>query len=340
MSKSLAIVGATGAVGSEILKLLGLRSFPVQKIRCFASKASVGRKLFFKETEITVEPLSSFEGIGIIFFAAGKKVSLEFVPKALEAGCFVIDSSSAFRMNAPLIIPEINLGAMGDARVVASPNCTASIMLMALAPLHKISPIKRIVAATYQAASGAGLRAMEELQNETRAALQNEPFTRTIMPHPYAFNLFPHNAPMTESMYNEEEVKVIEETRKILNEPQLRIAVTSVRVPVLRAHSMALNVEFENNLSPEEAKAILSCAPGVRVVENWAENRFAMPSDAEGQNDVFVGRIRRDLSQEKTLDLWAVGDQLLKGAALNAIQIAEAFQARSVSRPRDAQIPS
>ena len=196
-------------------------------------------------------------------------------------------------------------------------------MLMALAPLHAQVPIKRIVMSTYQAASGAGHRAMKELEEETRAHLENRPFTPTVMPHPYAFNLFAHNAPMTESSYNEEELKVIEESRKILEAPELKIGITCVRVPVLRAHSETLNVEFSAPLSAERARHILEKAPGIQVLEDWKQNRFPMPHDATGKDDVFVGRIRQDLSRPNTLDLWVVGYQLLKGAALNAVQIAE-----------------
>jgi aspartate-semialdehyde dehydrogenase len=226
----------------------------------------------------------------------------------------------------PLVIPEINAHALENhSGIISSPNCTATVMLMATAPLHRQFKIRRIVMATYQAASGAGQKAMLELQEESRAILENRTFIRTAMPFPYAFNLFAHNAPMTSSGYNEEEIKVVEEARKILEEPELRIAVTCVRVPVLRAHSEALNVEFENPITAAQAKEVLQKAPGVTVLEDWDQNRFPMPLDASGQDNIFVGRIRQDLSNPNTLDLWAVGDQLLKGAALNAIQIAEAL---------------
>jgi aspartate-semialdehyde dehydrogenase len=329
-SFNIAIIGATGAVGQEMLRLLEQRRFPVKNIHCFASPQSAGKTVLFKGEQILIEQLQndSFQGMDIALFSAGKKISLAYGPLAAQAGCLVIDNSSAFRMDpsVPLIIPEVNRHALQKhTGIISSPNCTATIMLMALAPLHREFKIRRIVAATYQAASGAGQRAMTELQEESRAILENRPFHRTAMPFPYAFNLFPHNAPMTSSGYNDEEVKVIEEVRKILEEPELRIAVTCVRVPVLRAHSEALNVEFENPITPQLAKAVLQNASGITVLEDWENNRFPMPIDASGQDEVFVGRIRQDLSNRNTLDLWAVGDQLLKGAALNAIQIMELY---------------
>lgn len=327
-SFNIAIIGATGAVGQEMLRLLEQRRFPIKKIHCFASPQSAGKTVLFKGEQILIEQLhpDCFKGIDIALFSAGKKISLAYAPLAAGAGCLVIDNSSAFRMDpsVPLIIPEINAHAIQNhTGIISSPNCIVTIMLMALAPLHREFKIRRIVAATYQAASGAGKRAMLELQEESRAILEDRPFQRTAMPFPYAFNLFPHNAPMTSSGYNEEEIKVIEEVRKILEEPDLRINVTCVRVPVLRAHSEALNVEFKNPITPQQAKEVLQKASGVTVLEDWENNRFPMPIDASGQDEVFVGRIRQDLSNRHTLDLWAVGDQLLKGAALNAIQIME-----------------
>lgn len=330
MSKGrhLAIVGATGAVGQELLKVLEKRRFPVASLRCFGSERSKGKSLDFDGKSIPVEALTekSLDGSDLVIFSAGKKISQQFAPRAIQEGAVVVDNSSAFRLDSeiPLIVPEINGSSLERRhRLIASPNCTATIMLMALAPLHRKVPIKRIVAATYQAASGAGARAMEELEEETRALLENRPFERKVVPHPYAFNLFLHNSPLEESGYLEEESKVVSETRKILNAPNLPIAITCVRVPVLRAHSIALNVEFEEPLSVEEAHQILAQAPGVAILEDRTKNRFPMPIDASGQDLVFCGRVRRDLSQENTLDLWVVGDQLLKGAALNAVQIAE-----------------
>ncbi len=323
---NLAIVGATGAVGQEMLKVLERRDFPIKKLRCFASKRSAGKTVDFRGEKIVIEELSAeaFQGIDFALFSAGKKVSREFAPLAAKEGAIVVDNSSAFRMQAPLIIPEVNPhAALTHQGILSCPNCTAAIMLMALAPLHRQFKIERIVAATYQAASGAGAIAMHELEAETKAHFEQKPFNRTVMPFPYAFNLFTHNAPMTDSGYNDEEIKVIQEIHKILEDDTVRIAITCVRVPILRAHSMALNVEFENDITPEAARLILQQSPGVIVLEDWKQNRFPMPIDATGKDEVFVGRIRKDLSQPKTLDLWVVGDQLLKGAALNTIQIAE-----------------
>ncbi len=324
----IAIVGATGAVGKEMLRILESRHFPIEEIRCFASPKSLGQSLLFKGEKIPLRVLddSAFKNIDIALFSAGKKISLEFAPKAVQEGAIVVDNSSGFRMDrdVPLVIPEVNPEALLKHKgIIASPNCTATIMLMALNPLHRLFHIKRIVLSTYQAASGAGSVAMHELQEETRAFFTKEPFRRTVMPHPYAFNLFLHNAPMTDNNYNDEEMKVIEEARKILEEPSLPMAVTCVRVPILRAHSESINVEFEKPVSADEARLILANSPGVTLLEDWAGNRFPMPSDASFQDNIFVGRIRNDLSQKNTIDLWVVGDQLLKGAALNAVQIAE-----------------
>jgi aspartate-semialdehyde dehydrogenase len=336
-SFNIAIIGATGAVGQEMLRVLEQRQFPVKEIRCFASSHSASKVVLYKGKQVQVEQLSEncFQGIDIALFSAGKKISLTYAPIAVKAGCLVVDNSSAYRMDpaVPLVIPEINSHALANhAGIISSPNCTATVMLMALAPLHRQFKIRRIVMSTYQAASGAGQKAMTELQEESRAILENRPFTRTAMPFPYAFNLFAHNAPMTSSGYNEEEVKIIEEARKILEEPDLRLAVTCVRVPVLRAHCVALNVEFENPITAKAAKELLQKSPGVTVLEDWDQNRFPMPIDASGQDDIFVGRIRQDLSNPNTLDLWAVGDQLLKGAALNAVQLAEKLSQLIISR--------
>ncbi len=330
-SVKLAIVGVTGAVGGELLRLLEKRQFPIEELHCFASARSSGKEVVFQGQPLKIKPLTreSFDGIDIAIFTAGRTISLEWIPIAVKAGARVIDNSSAFRMDpaVPLIIPEINAHALKDKhRIVACPNCTTAIMLMAAAPLHRRFQIVRIVAATYQAASGAGFRAMQELEEETRAYLDNRPFHRTVMPHPYAFNLFPHNSPLQANGYVEEEMKMLEETRKILEDDQIWVNATCVRVPVLRAHSEALNITFAGPITVEEAYAVLSSAPGLNILEDRSTNRFPMPSDATGQDAVFCGRIRKDPSFPNTLDLWVVGDQLLKGAALNSIQIAELIQ--------------
>jgi aspartate-semialdehyde dehydrogenase len=326
----LALVGATGAVGQEVLKVLEKRNFPIKQLSCFASLHSAGKKILFQEHEIPLLPLSleAFEGVDIAIFSAGSKVSKEWIPKLMEKGIRVVDNSSAFRMdpNVPLVIPEINPQAIKKHHLVAAcPNCSTAIMLMVAAPLHRHNPIVRIVAATYQAASGAGFKAMEELKQETLAHLENRPYSRSVMPHPYAFNLFPHNSPFNDQGYAEEEVKMFEETRKILEDDQIWVNATCIRVPVLRAHSEALNMSFRDPVSVERAYEILKTAPGVNLLEDRSCNRFPMPSDATGQDPVFYGRIRKDPSFPNTLDIWVVGDQLLKGAALNAVQIAELF---------------
>jgi aspartate-semialdehyde dehydrogenase len=326
----LAIVGATGAVGAELLKVLEKRNFPILKLRCFASPRSQGKEVEFRGEKIPLEVLSeeAFKGIDIAIFSAGRSVSKIWAPIAAKAGAYVVDNSSQFRMDpsVPLIIPEINSHVLKEEhRIVACPNCSSAIMLMAVAPLHRQFKIVRIVAATYQAASGAGFQAMKELEEETLAHLEKRTFNRTVMPHPYAFNLFPHNSPINDAGYAEEEVKMLEETRKILEDDQIWVNATCVRVPVLRAHSEALNITFSEPVTVDAAYEILKNAPGVKILEDRTQNRFPMPSDASGEDHIFCGRIRKDPSFPNTLDLWVVGDQLLKGAALNAVQIAELF---------------
>jgi len=328
MGYKVCIIGATGAVGVEFMRVLERRRFPVDELKLYASPRSAGTKLTFKGKDITVEVLTkdAFTGMDLALFSAGAKISRDFRADCVAAGCLMVDNSSAFRMEdgVPLVVPEVNPAAAKTHKgVIANPNCTTIIALMALAPLHRAVPIKRLVAATYQAASGAGHAAMEELKDSTKAWLEGKPYTPKVLPHPYAFNLFPHNSPMTDSGYCEEEVKLLKESRKILGDPKLRITGTCVRVPVLRTHAEALNVEFTADLSPERAYEILKSAPGVTVLEDRAKNRWPMPTDVAGQDDVYVGRIRRDHSQDHTLELWVVGDQLLKGAALNAVQCAE-----------------
>lgn len=330
-----AIVGATGAVGVEFMQVLERRNFPVTELVLLASKRSAGTTLTFKGKPHVVKELThdSFAGCQLALFSAGAKISRDYRESCVEAGCLMVDNSSAFRMEdgVPLVVPEINpqeakkaLQKNGGKGVVANPNCTTIIALMALAPLHREAGIKRLVAATYQAASGAGHAAMEELKDSTRAWLDGKPYEPKVLPHPYAFNLFPHNSAMGENGYCEEETKLLKESRKILADDTLRITGTCVRVPVLRTHAEALNVEFKKPLSVERAYELLKKAPGVTVLEDRAKNRWAMPIDVAGKDDVHVGRIRKDQSQDNTLELWVVGDQLLKGAALNAVQCAEA----------------
>lgn len=322
------IVGATGAVGLELLNLLKKRNFPVKSLRCFASPRSVNNFITFGEGKIILEELSdSFaDSLDFVFFCAGGLISKKYAHLACKAGATVIDNSSAFRLDGdvPLIIPEVNPEALKNHNgLIANPNCATILLLMALAPLHRLAKLKRVVVSTYQAASGAGLKGMDDLKLETLAHLQGTSYERTVIPHPYAFNLFLHNSPLQENGYVEEEIKMVNESRKILQDPSIQIAATCVRVPVLRSHAESINAEFHHPLSPEKASSILKSSPGIEILEDYAKNRFPMPIDATGNDSIFCGRIRKDLSQENTLDLWVVGDQLLKGAALNALQIAE-----------------
>ena len=328
---NVAIVGATGAVGVELMECLERRNFPVRSLKLLASPRSAGRTYQFQGRQVAVEALTaeSFTGVDIALFSAGASISREFAPIAAAKGCVVVDNSSAFRMQPeiPLVVPEVN-GALLDEqpRIVANPNCVAAIAVMALAPLNANNKVQRVIGATYQSASGAGAAAMAELEQSTAAYLAGEAFEPKVLPHPYAFNLFSHNAGIdAETGYNGEELKAMEEIRKIMSAPDLRLSFTCVRVPVLRAHSMSLTVEFENPITPQEAEEWLAAAPGVKLVNDALRNHFPMPNEASGGDDVLVGRIRADLSDPtgRTLSLFVVGDQLLKGAALNAVQIAE-----------------
>jgi aspartate-semialdehyde dehydrogenase len=327
----LAIAGATGAVGVELMQCLEQRKFPLAELRLLASARSVGKTMKFRGMNLRVQELTdqSLEGVDIALFSAGGAQSKRFAPVAVRAGAVVVDNSSAFRMDkdVPLVVPEINAGALGAHKgIIANPNCVAIVAATPLWPLHQQRRIKRIVMSTYQAASGAGAAAMEELAESTRAHLEGRAFVPKVLPHPYAFNVFSHNTRVDpETGYNEEETKVMQETRKIFNEPELRVTATCVRVPVLRAHCIALNIETEEPLTPAEARAILATAPGVRVVDEMERNYFPMPVDASGKDEVLVGRIRRDVSDPSghSLSLFVAGDQLRKGAALNAVQIAE-----------------
>jgi len=328
MGYNVCIVGATGAVGVEFMQVLEARNFPVDKLLLLASKRSAGTSLTFKGKPYVVQELTkdSFAGMQLALFSAGASISKAYREACVQAGCLMVDNSSAFRMepDVPLVVPEVNPeAAKAHKLVIANPNCTTIIALMALAPLHRVVPIRRVVAATYQAASGAGHAAMVELEESTRARLEGKPFTPKVLPHPYAFNLFPHNSTMTDNGYCEEELKLNRESVKILGDPSVKMTGTCVRVPVLRTHAEALNVEFASEMSVARAYEILRAAPGVTVLEDRAKNRWAMPTDVAGHDDVYVGRLRKDITRDHTLDIWVVGDQLLKGAALNAVQCAE-----------------
>lgn len=344
MTKSyrVAILGATGAVGTELLELLASRNFPVAELKLLASTRSAGKTMSFKGEDVVIEEASdrSFDNIDLVLASAGGATSKALAPIAVASGAIVIDNSSAFRADpkVPLVVPEVNPDAVKSHQgIIANPNCTTILMAVAVYPLHKVRKIKRIIAATYQSASGAGAMAMQEVLDQTSEILQGNRPTPEIFPYPLAFNLFPHNSPMTANGYCEEEMKMVNETRKIFNTDQLRISATCVRVPVLRAHSEAINIEFESPLSAKEAKAILNQSPGVRVVEDWKANYFPMPIDATGIDEVLVGRIRQDISHECGLELWLCGDQIRKGAALNAVQIAELLVEKNLLSAKEYQ---
>jgi len=327
-AQNIAIVGATGAVGVEILRVLERRNFPVGSLKLLASKRSVGKTLEFRGKPYKVEELAAdaFKGIDIAFFSAGATRSREFVPAAKAAGAISIDNSSAFRMapDVPLVVPEVNTGDLKKHRgLIANPNCTAAILAVAVWPIHQAVGIRRIIVSTYQAASGAGAAAMRELEDQTHEYAKGQEITKSVFPHQIAFNVFSHNTKVAENGYNEEENKVVEETRKMFHAPDLLIQPTCIRVPVLRAHAEAITLELEAPMSPEEARELLSRAPGLKIVDDPKANHFPMPLEAGGDLDVHVGRIRRDLSNPNGLVLFAAGDQLLKGAAWNAVQIAE-----------------
>jgi len=328
-SYHVAVVGATGAVGREFLELLERRDFPLTSLRVLASSRSKGRTMPFRGQTLTVEELTeaSFEGCHLAFFSAGASRSRQFAPAAVRAGAVVIDNSSAFRMepDVPLVIPEINPDDLSQHHgIIANPNCSTIIALMAIAPLRKLGKIRRIVISTYQAASGAGAQAMEELWRQTEDVLQGRDPVPRVLPHPIAFNLFSHNSPVGEDGYNEEERKMVLESRKILHDDSLRITAMCIRVPVLRAHAESINVEFdEKRPSLNQVRETLFHAPGVQLVDDVEHNRFPMPIEATGRDEVLVGRIRNDISNENAIDMFVCGDQLLKGAALNGFQIAQ-----------------
>ncbi|MDX1932032.1 MAG: aspartate-semialdehyde dehydrogenase [Capsulimonadales bacterium] len=331
---NIAVVGATGAVGAEFLRLLEERPFPLAHLRLLASARSAGKTLSFRGESLPVTELTdgSFDGIDIAFFSAGGARSRQFAPLAVEAGATVIDNSSAFRLHpdVPLVVPEVNgEAALSHRGILANPNCSTILMVMALKPLLDLAPIRRVVVSTYQAASGAGAAAMRELEEQTRAVLTGGEIVRESFPHQIAFNLFSHNTAIDDTGYNEEERKMVYETRKILGLPDLAVTATCIRVPIPRAHSESLNIEFAGpRPDPDTCRKALENFPGVRVVDDRATNYFPMPLDASGKDEVLVGRLREDLSHPNALDLFLSGDQILKGAALNGFQIAEYLIAR------------
>ena len=330
MAKSLAVAGVTGAVGQEFLKVLAERNFPFSKIKMLASKRSLGKTVQFKGKTYTVQELTedSFTDVDIALFSAGGPRSKQFAPAAVKAGAVVVDNSSAFRMDpdTPLVVPEVNPQDVKKHHgIIANPNCSTIIAVVPVWPIHKINPIKRMVVSTYQAASGAGAKAMQELIDQSRDVLDEKPVRKEAFPHQIAFNLFSHNSDIGPEGYCEEEMKMVNETRKMFHCPDIAITATCVRVPVLRAHSEAINLELTNPITPDQVRDLLSKAPGVKIVDDRQKNYFPMPLEASGQDDILVGRIRQDISQSDSrgIDMFVSGDQLLKGAALNAVQIAE-----------------
>jgi aspartate-semialdehyde dehydrogenase len=332
----IAVVGATGAAGTELLRVLERRNFAVATLRAIGSARSVGKSVRFREEPIPIEKLDdqSFDKIDIAFFSAGGDVSRNYVPIACQSDAIAIDKSSAFRMDphVPLVIPEINAEDVRQNRgVIANPNCTTTVMLMALHPLHRAFGVHRVFATSFQAVSGSGTRGIEELERQVAATAQDKESVTTpgsttpatVYPHPIAFNLLPHIDSFLESGYTKEEAKMQEETRKIMHLPELRVSVTCVRVPVYRAHSVAVSAEFEGPVSVEKAREVLAKAPGLELVDEPQSNRYPMPLSVAGKDNCQVGRLRLDCAFENGLSFWVSGDQLLKGAALNAVQIAE-----------------
>ena len=330
-----AIVGATGAVGIEMLKTLENRKFPVSTLKLLASAKSAGKTFQFNGKDVVVEELTkdSFKDVDIALFSAGGDISREYAQACVDSGAVMIDNSSAFRMDpsVPLVVSEVNPEDVFTHKgIIANPNCTTAIMCVAVYPLHKAKGLKRMIASTYQAASGGGQKAMNELVEQTRDVLDGKEAQVKVMAQQIAFNLFPHIDSFTENGYTKEEMKMVNETRKIMHLPEAQISCTCVRIPILRAHSESLNLEFENEITVEEAQEIIKNAPGVELRDNPAEKIYPMPKEATGMYDVLVGRIRQDVSRtdKRGLDIFVSGDQLLKGAALNAVQIAEVLISR------------
>jgi len=323
-------MGATGAVGTEFLRILEQRNFPLESLKLLASHRSKGKKLKFRGEELIVEELyeGSFEGIDLVLASAGGKFSKQYAPVIKAAGAVMVDNTSAFRMDpdTPLVIPEVNPQDIAEHNgIIANPNCSTIIMNVPVWPLHEVNPIKRIVVSTYQAASGAGAAAMAELEAGARAFLAGEDFTPQVLPHPAAFNVFSHNSAVGPDGYNEEEIKMVTETRKIFHSPEIMIAATCVRVPVMRAHSESINLQFTNPITEDEVREILAAAPGIKIVDDRENSYFPMSLDATDHDDILVGRIRGDISQPEGcgIEMFVSGDQIRKGAALNAVQIAE-----------------
>lgn len=325
---TVAVVGVTGAVGTTTLRILEERKFPVKALRAFASERSAGKTVTFQGVPVRVEKIGpeAFKGVDVALFSAGSAQSREYAPHAVRAGAMVVDKSSAFRMDpaVPLVVPEVNGEAVkGHRGIVACPNCTTIVTVMPLKPLHDAGRLRRVIATSYQAVSGAGVNGVEELRAQTLAWARGEAMAPRHFPHQIAFNVIPHIDAFGDNGYTGEEMKLVHEVRKILGLPDLAVSPTTVRVPVFTAHSIAVNAETEVAVSPARAREVFDGFPGLRVWDDPGRNHYPMPVVVEGQDDCFVGRIRQDLSSPSALNFWVVGDQLRKGAALNGIQIAE-----------------
>ena len=327
---NVAVVGATGAVGNEMVAVLEQRKFPVKKLTLLASSRSVGKTLEYRGYDVDIEELKedSFKDIQIGLFSAGGSISEKFAPIAAASGCVVVDNTSAWRMDpdVPLVVPEVNEHAIKDYTkkgIIANPNCSTIQMVVALKPLHDAARIRRVVVSTYQAVSGTGKKAIYELEQQVLAIYNNKPIEKKVYPHQIAFNCLPHIDVFLDNGYTKEEMKMVNETKKIMEDDSIQVTATTVRVPVFYSHSESVNVEFEKDLSPDQARKLLKKAPGVKVVDNPSKKLYPLAIDAAGKDETFVGRIRRDESVAHGLNLWVVSDNIRKGAALNAVQIAE-----------------
>jgi aspartate-semialdehyde dehydrogenase len=332
-----AVVGATGAVGREMLKTLEQRDFPASEVRAFASARSAGKRVPFKGQDLIVEELTedSFKGIDLALFSAGGGTSKKFAPHAVKAGCVVVDNSSAWRMDdeVPLVVPEVNPEDLNWHKgIIANPNCSTIQMVVVLKPLHDVGKIKRVVVSTYQAVSGTGQKAIEELEKQVRQIFNMQEVEKKVYPYQIAFNCLPHIDVFLDNDYTKEEMKMVNETQKIMGEPNIKVTATAVRVPVFYGHSESVNIETEKKITAKEARAILSQAPGVKVLDNPKENIYPLAIFAAGEDDTFVGRIREDETIECGLNMWIVADNIRKGAALNAVQIAELLLIKDLVR--------
>ena len=334
-SYSVAVVGATGAVGSLMVKVLEERNFPVRELKVLASSRSVGKPIQYKGKTYSVEELKedSFDGVQLALFSAGGSVSRKFAPIAAKAGCVLVDNSSAFRMDptVPLVVPEVNPDALANhPNIIANPNCSTIQMVVALKPIYDAVGIRRIVVTTFQAVSGTGMRAIQELRNQAESVVKEQDVLHEVYPHQIAFNCLPHIGAFLDNGFTEEEMKMINETRKIFADPHIAVCATTVRVPVFFGHSESVNIETNAPISVEKVRELLASAPGVRLVDDPGSNVYPMPLDAAGQDDTFVGRIRKDPSVENGIALWVVADNIRKGAASNAVQIAEILVKRNL----------